>query len=144
MTKRYSNSWHAWPEKSLDVKEKEKVEEVKNEISFNEEEFKKLIVPILSPMIKKATDEKKLENEKKLQELIDNFNKLEEIRKEKYNLLESMFQTRQNQQNQQNQLMVNTEERTKTHLPLWVPITISVLASTTFFLFIFLLFKLFF
>ena len=35
MTKRYSNSWHAWPEKNLDEKEKEKVSEVKEEISFN-------------------------------------------------------------------------------------------------------------
>ena len=43
MTKRYSNSWHAWPEKNLDEKEKEKVSEVKEEISFNEEEFRKLI-----------------------------------------------------------------------------------------------------
>ena len=119
--KKYTNAWHAWPEKNLD--EKLEKEEKKNEITFNEEEFKTMIIPILLPLIQKANQEKKEEQEQKLKEIKTHLVLHEEKLKDKYKYLYSLLEE---------------NNRPKSQVPLWVPITISILATTTFFLFLLL------
>lgn len=133
----YSNSKYVWLEKDLEknleknlksklntqkqLEEKDSDPEsptIKNTLSFDKEEFENAVKPIILPLIKSSLKEIKNENETNV----------------------NQTNTLQNPSPQKNKVLEGPEVikhvHSKQSIPLWVPLLLGILGTSTFFLFI--------
>lgn len=131
----YSNSKYVWLEKDLEknleknlksklntqkqLEEKDSDPEsptIKNTLSFDKEEFENAVKPILLPLIKSSLKEIKNENETN----VNQTNTLHNTLQQKNKVLEgpAVF------------------KHLKQSVPLWVPLLLGILGTSTFFLFV--------